>query len=641
MRKNDDFPISDTFSRGASVKATCNKSIKDLFEKMTDMEEIVAPLILSMLGKDFSFNGELVDGTKYFKEYCEKNKIKFDDELVLVAKAFAQEFLSTSKSTGFVSFLFSSKDINNEYTKVHEERVQDALEKYNKKLESGKLKAGELFKEPKKRICFSIIRDRIFPIKNSFTSQQSFSVCKSIHSALTSYFQISTAREEEVEKWRSAIFESDRLDEYQRVGQFFSDFEAIEDKSFKFSTKTFLTFLKNWQQKGKNEKSLKDFFEEKTKEDPNKKFVDLDKFMYGYDASFLNLLFFEYKDLWTLFSEDISSSFLNTIVTNFHFKKEHVLFSTRKFNEKNLTMCLGNNQIHYSMSFDGSFHFKVKELSLDIDTPKGIFTYFEMLNVDDKKGIYTFRYATDSKAKHKFIGSLKEPRLRLVGDQYYLDFLMSGAYLESNKDFEFKELSKQQSLFKTSFTKRKGFIEGNHNFVAFDVGLNPLFTGVCGSFEGKEDSISYSFGSVVRPYKNSINKSDYYKEANRFTRSISHLLRVSANHKNEKRVVWKFKHDGIYVDCASVLDIDKDKFLKELDSLPKLSDQFGFQPLFQKGWSVASLIKKANGYVSKIRSEYRMSADKASYTTSNNFSDYSLVRKIEVCKSYISFQKSL
>ena len=639
----NDFNVKNTlnFSRGYSVKATCSKNIENIFAKMTDIEEVLAPLIISMLGKDFSFNGETINGEEYFENYCNDNNIKFDNELVRVAKDFAMEFLNASQSKGFSSFLFSSKKLNNEYTKSHEERVKDALEKYNKKQKSGKLKSGESFKEPKERTCFSLLRNGIFPIKNTFTSQQSFSVCKAIHSSLSSYYQLSSTREEEIEIWRSAIHNSDRFDEYQRIGQFFSDFEKIEDKSFKFSTKTFRTFLRNWQQKGKNEKSLKEFFEEKKEKEPNKKFVDLDKFMYGYDASLLNLLFFEYKDLWELFSEDIKSPFLSTIIENFHFKKEHINFSTRKFNKKNLTMCLGDNQIHYTMSFDGSFHFKVKELDLEIDTTKGIFTYFEMLNADDKKGIYNFRYATDSKSKHKFIGSLKEPRLRLVDDQYYLEFPISGAYLESNKDFDFKELSKQQLFFKSSFTKKKGFIEGKHNFVSFDIGLNPLFTGVCGSFEGKEDEISYSFNKVVRPYKNSLNKSDLYKEANLFIRSVSHLLKVATNHKKKRRVTWNFKHNGIFVDCASTLEINKEEFLKELDELPNLSDEFGFQPLFQKGWSVTPLIKKAKGYITKIRSEYRNADDKKFHTISNNFADFSLVQKIEVCKNYISLQKSL
>ena len=101
MRKNDDFPINETFTRGTSIKATCNKDLTPVFEEMAKIEEEISPLLISMLGKEFSFNGEIIDGEEYFKGYCSKKGIDCNKDFFKLAKSFADEFFNASQSKAF------------------------------------------------------------------------------------------------------------------------------------------------------------------------------------------------------------------------------------------------------------------------------------------------------------------------------------------------------------------------------------------------------------------------------------------------------------------------------------------------------------------------------------------------------------
>jgi hypothetical protein len=178
----------------------------------------------------------------------------------------------------------------------------------------------------------------------------SMSVNKQTHAALVSFEAKKLEFAVKKQEWYDVIAEERYRNQIQRN-------EALI-KHAKFNAKRHLTFIQHWRA------NIHSYLVQMLQKDASHKFLAGEE-LCGYPASFLQMLFDDYRDLWEvedfignqyivrLFSGAKASNSEDGCKGKYHFLKDHINISDCGAYGKNAKVLLGSNLIAYGLDFHG------------------------------------------------------------------------------------------------------------------------------------------------------------------------------------------------------------------------------------------------------------------------------------------------
>lgn len=260
----------------------------------------------------------------------------------------------------------------------------------------------------------------------------------------------------------------------------------------------------NAELKYDEEKSLQKFLKDCPKDTV---FEAKDKFRFGYDPCFMNLLL-KHKDLFDVIGDN---DYVKVVLDSFHWRREHV---NHTINSKSTSIHLGNNFLNFSMGFDENN----KSFFVDISSPYGkekgkkkytiraILCRHKILDSSatvteiKPKGTYSIRYSQDSKKKTWYVGNIREPKIRkdIASGTWYIEIPVSNLHdeaVEISVEGRFKDNMQSARAFLSSSPvmgrAKEKHMFGFENFraVGVDIGLCHPFSYSVGECSAGKDGM--------------------------------------------------------------------------------------------------------------------------------------------------------
>lgn len=326
----------------------------------------------------------------------------------------------------------------------------------------------------------------IFPIRVNGKTMESaalkFSLAQDVLTKLTSMVEIQKEYDEKRKTWEKVLQDLGvKLEKLERYEEFLSVVRNIPEYS-QFNNDGYRRFLRSWRGPRDDnkaiifEKGMRHHFLRTLANDPSHVFSEADKYLFGYNAQFMNTIFNDFRDLWE--HEDILGSqrkelkgqdYVDAVYNNYHWLKDSIGISSFGKNGKVCHIHMGNNFAKFTLTKEGDrWVVGVQNVNggkeyhrLEIcHCPQFDSMTTKIVNLEKSDGspakteTIQVRYAADSKQKTWETGNLSQPTLRYSVEKkcLFIDFAISDSKVEGILSDSILSSSKEMFKLKGAFS---------------------------------------------------------------------------------------------------------------------------------------------------------------------------------------------
>lgn len=437
-------------------------------------------LLLTFKSVGLEFNGVFVSENEWIEKIKEiklKHKIKMPlDQFVDICRRTYADIIKrcNGKARSYAGILLNPSNIK----LISDKTNKDGTKEKNPLIPSD---------------CLVLREKGVLPIANDLSSSLRFSVAQDVIGRLTSIEEMQKEYEESRKKWELELQSSKDAANLEKYGNLLSDIRKIASMK-KFNIDNYKKFLNRWRGTKMKDGTRKNdgMFAYFNSLSQDHKFTESDKFRFGYDPEFMNLIF-KHRDLWDIIGKQ---SYVDVVFNCFHWKKEHIGVSSFKtlnrigLGKNFLRFCINKKDNKWIMTVKGISNNAKELIEFQVLPPPN--TSFEL--IDDENQVYKIRYSRDSKQKTWYVGLIKEPHIRynVSRDKFLIDFSVS-EHKEEGKE-ENKLLAHDKWFLKTTpkypsqkEKKYKNLMAKSYNILGVDIGVARPFAAVVWSTERGQD----------------------------------------------------------------------------------------------------------------------------------------------------------
>ena len=545
---------------------------------------------------------------------------------------------------------------------------------------------------------------KVFPLANNLSSSGRFILMGLVHEKLKSFEKLFKIYESEKDEWHKKIEKATSSQTFPLINQYsdlLMQITKIEEHKG-FSKEHFDNFINRWNPMVEGKKPYKGLLHRKEgmralflvrhgeNPDQTEPFQPSDKFLFGYDHDFMNLVF-RFKELWLDANTIGDKAYAKLISSSYHYRLESISLCSFTVQGSLPVLILGNNYVPFDLEMDGNLGMNLK---FAIHTGKNDKTFYNLrlarflntatLTKGENKGTYSLEYTRDSKNVTKYTCSLNEPRIRWDANKnrLYVHFPVSNhceAGREGSESID--KMAKSRYWFMSTPTENgidkddcKVTMEGSFRAMGVDIGMvNPWTASIfqAEASEGKATmgkhltdircNANRHKSRRLKTIKAASSKVDGLKGMTKASRDYYTRFKTCADEEvttegTFQKISQKIRVGDSYIDWNRALHPemtteDREAFLTKF--LKTLEDCTVTNPANSKVNVLESLInlRKSGVFsrylyeigqmVSSIKGEYHQSTQKAEHTTTDNHIDKDSYEKCDLVQRWVSVRRAI
>lgn len=684
---NDSITVSTMVKNVTLNNEDLRSAIKDKLVEEAKVYDELINLLLVLRGKAVIVR----DGggeTLYTKEDMESKILDLkrdhniqdipDEDFISLCKDFFELYVGQSKFRAYANVLLSKKKV-----------VDNCLLK-TKKVESVN-DDGETIETKIVEKDFTFLRrSGIFPVNCDTPVKTQYGINAGVYASLSSFHEKQKKYDEKKKNYENLVVEKMTSSSYSRLEEYGRFLEGIRSlKGYEgFKVNNFKKFITLWR--GRYDKETQELkkegmrheFIKRYQENPDQFFTQEEKHLFGHDASFMNYLFHDCRNLWEEFAESADESkdiignqdYVSIAIENYHWLKESVAVPLSTAYGKLPRIYFGNNFTPFNISVEnGEIQFTCKsffdnkegEIQINISSwcKNGLTPEIDEIYVtkkdkhgNEKKcatGNFRVRYSRDSKSKTWYTGVIKQPWLRWNEKKnvFVLDLPIS-SHREENTIVD-EDLKNNKYFFMSapknnSKAKEKREYVGDNDVIVMgvDFGIHTPISSSAIKYNMIEDTFKVLGTEKSTECVDVSDKLEFYRSVNQKIDLLKCMIDetfsfVCGKSEEIKGVVYKKNKSYAWASKFKINVLEYEKFIKS-NIKPDIETTFCFLRKKSSGWEVGRILSEINKEVKKIKGHFWHHVDRSEKGKNNiesNFVDRSFFEKRSMVKNMISLKK--